>query len=76
MKAFSEQPYDFGGSKLHEEVVSRARKSLKYWDAFQPSADTILVNRAIGGHYWTMKELGVNTAFRDALVKNLRTPRP
>jgi len=71
MKAFSEQPYDFGGSKLHEEVVARARKSLKYWDAFQPSADTMLVNRAIGGHYWTMKELGVNTAFREALVKNL-----
>ena len=71
MKAFSEQPYDFGGSRLHEEVVTRARKSLSYWDAFQPSADTMLVNRAIGGHYWTMKELGVNTAFRDALIRNI-----
>lgn len=74
MKAFSEQPYDFGGSRLHEEVVARARKSLKYWDAFQPSADTMLVNRAIGGHYWTMKELGVNTAFREALVRNIAAP--
>lgn len=73
MKAFSEHPYDFRGSRLHEEVVAHARKSLKYWDAFQPSADTMLVNRAIGGHYWTMKELGVNTAFRDALVRNIRT---
>lgn len=72
MKAFSDQPYDFGDSKLHEEVVARARKSLKYWDAFQPSADTMLVNRAIGGHYWTMKELGVITAFRDALIRNTR----
>jgi predicted unusual protein kinase regulating ubiquinone biosynthesis (AarF/ABC1/UbiB family) len=76
MKAFSDQPYDFGDSKLHEEVVARARKSLKYWDAFQPSADTMLVNRAIGGHYWTMKELGVITAFRDALVRTTRHTSP
>ena len=73
MKAFSDQPYDFGDSKLHEEVVARARKSLKYWDAFQPSADTMLVNRAIGGHYWTLKELGVITAFRDALIRNTQS---
>lgn len=73
LKAFSEQPYDFGGSRMHEEVVARARKSLKYWNAFQPSADTMLVNRAIGGHYWTMKELGVNTAFRESLLRTLRT---
>lgn len=76
MKAFSEQPYDFRDSKLHEEIVARARKSLKYWDAFQPSADTMLVNRAIGGHYWTMKELGVNTAFRDALIRSTSVPQP
>lgn len=73
LQAFSEQPFDFGRSKLHEEVVARARKSLKYWDAFQPSADTMLVNRAIGGHYWTMKELGVITAFRDDLMRTLET---
>lgn len=73
LKAFSEQPYDFGGSRMHEEIVARARKNLKYWDAFQPSADTMLVNRAIGGHYWTMKELGVNTAFRESLLRTLRT---
>lgn len=71
LKAFSESPFDFGRSMLHEEVVARARKSLKYWDAFKASPDTMLVNRAIGGHYWTMKQLGVNAAFREALKETV-----
>lgn len=65
--AFSETPYDFGAATLHEDVMRLARRSLKYWEAFRPSPDTMLVDRAIGGHYWTLKQLGVNTAFRDAL---------
>jgi predicted unusual protein kinase regulating ubiquinone biosynthesis (AarF/ABC1/UbiB family) len=67
LAAFSDTPFDFGSAKLHEDAVKLARKSLKYWDAFQPNADTMLVDRAITGHYWTMKQLGVNTAFRPQL---------
>jgi predicted unusual protein kinase regulating ubiquinone biosynthesis (AarF/ABC1/UbiB family) len=70
-KAFSAAPFDFGRATLHEDIVKQARRSLKHWDAFQPSPDTLLVDRAIGGHYWTLKQLGVNTAFRNALIKTL-----
>jgi predicted unusual protein kinase regulating ubiquinone biosynthesis (AarF/ABC1/UbiB family) len=70
-KAFSETPFDFGAATLHEDVVRLARRSLKYWEAFRPSPDTMLVDRAIGGHYWTLKQLGVNTAFREALHRVL-----
>lgn len=66
-QAFSETPFNFGTATLHEDVMRQARRSLKYWEAFRPSPDTMLVDRAIGGHYWTLKQLGVNTAFRDAL---------
>ncbi|MCC2638426.1 MAG: hypothetical protein K0Q68_2145 [Moraxellaceae bacterium] len=66
-QAFSETPFNFGTATLHEDVMRLARRSLKYWEAFRPSPDTMLVDRAIGGHYWTLKQLGVNTAFRDAL---------
>ena len=75
LKAFSEAPSDFGHATLHADIVRQARKSLKYWDAFQPSADSMMVDRAIGGHYWTLKQLGVNAAFRDALEKTLNMPR-
>lgn len=71
LKAFDENPFDFGKATLHEEITKQARKSLKYWDAFQPSPDTLLVDRAIGGHYWTLKQLGVTAAFRDNLVRNI-----
>lgn len=73
LKAFSDTPFDFGSATLHEDMTKQARKSLKYWDAFQPSPDTLLVDRAIGGHYWTLKQLGVNTAFRENLERALGT---
>jgi predicted unusual protein kinase regulating ubiquinone biosynthesis (AarF/ABC1/UbiB family) len=70
-QAFSETPFNFGTATLHEDVMRLARHSLKHWEAFRASPDTMLVDRAIGGHYWTLKQLGVNTAFRDALHKAL-----
>lgn len=70
-QAFSETPFDFGKATLHEDVMRLARRSLKYWEAFRPSPDTMLVDRAIGGHYWNLKQLGVNTAFREALHRAL-----
>lgn len=71
LAAFARTPFDFGTATLHEDAVKLARKSLKYWDAFQPNADTMLVDRAITGHYWTLKQLGVNTAFRPNVEKAL-----
>ncbi|MDI1300575.1 MAG: AarF/ABC1/UbiB kinase family protein [bacterium] len=71
LQPFSESSFDFGLTTLHEDFVRQARHSFKYWTAFQPSADSMLVNRAVAGHYWTLKQLGVNTAFRDALNKTL-----
>jgi hypothetical protein len=71
LSAFAETPFDFATATLHEDALKQARKSLKYWDAFQLSPDTMLVDRAITGHYWTMKQLGVNAAFRSNLQRAL-----
>lgn len=70
-RAFSDTPFDFATATLHEDVVRLARQSLKHWEAFRASPDTMLVDRAVGGHYWTLKQLGVNTAFREQLYKSL-----
>lgn len=67
----TEQPFDFGHSRMHDHVISQLRGSLKYWDAFQPSADMMLVNRTLGGHYWNLVQLGVNTAFRPNLLAHV-----
>lgn len=66
MEPFSSyQPYDFTHSRLHKRAAQKVRKeALKYLGYFQPSPDTMQVDRVLTGHYWTMVELGVNAAFR------------
>lgn len=76
LQCFSETPFDFGKSMIHEDIMKQGRRSIKYWDAFKASPDTMLVNRAIGGHYWTMKQLGVNSAFRADLEASLTITDP
>lgn len=73
-QAFSDQPFDFGKAKLHDDVVKLVRQSFKYWSAFQPSADSMLVDRAIGGHYWTLKQLGVIAALREPVERLIAEP--
>lgn len=75
-QAFSEVPFDFGTATLHDDVLRLARKSLKHWEAFRPNPDMMLVDRAISGHYWTLKQLGVNTAFREALLRIMAQEEP
>ncbi len=73
LQAFSDAPYDFASATLHEDIVKLARQSFKHWDAFRPSPDSMMVDRAIGGHYWTLKQLGVNAAFRHNVEKAMAT---
>lgn len=63
---FAEQPFDFGRSTLHRDLLRQTRNtSWRYLESFQPSPRTLLVNRVFGGHYWTLVKLGVNASFRD-----------
>ncbi len=70
LPAFSDQPFDFGNSRLHIEVFKQARATpLRYLDSFQPAARTMLVNRVITGHYWTLMKLGTVASTRDLVEK-------
>ncbi|MCG8312709.1 MAG: AarF/ABC1/UbiB kinase family protein [Pseudomonadales bacterium] len=61
----SNSPFNFGESRLHKQAAKKVRKeAFKYLGYFQPSPDTMQVDRVLTGHYWTMVELGVNAAFR------------
>ncbi|MCG8671194.1 MAG: AarF/UbiB family protein, partial [Pseudomonadales bacterium] len=61
----SYHPYDFSKSRLHKDAAKKVRKeAFKYLGYFQPSPDTMQVDRVITGHYWTMVEMGVNASFR------------
>ncbi|MBZ2190499.1 AarF/ABC1/UbiB kinase family protein [Alcanivorax sp. JB21] len=65
---FGDQPFDFAGSRLHLKLAKKTREtSWKYLESFQPSARTLLVDRVLGGHYWTLVNLGVVASFRPKL---------
>lgn len=57
------EPYDFAENSAHHDGVELVKPSLKYWDAFKPSPDTLMVNRTISGQYWNMIHLKVNDDF-------------
>lgn len=74
LKGISEQSFDFGEAHLHQDVMQQARKTpLEEMLKFQPSSRTLLVQRVVGGHYWTMKSLRVRAALRPRLRKLLET---
>ena len=66
-----DKTFDFGHSQVHEQVLKQIKSLMKYWDSFQPSAETMMVNRAIGGHYWNFVNLGVHLNLHKPLVKYL-----
>ena len=46
-------------------IMKLVKKSLKYWDVFKPSPDTLMVNRTISGHYWNLIQLKVHDDLSD-----------
>ncbi|WP_180161328.1 AarF/ABC1/UbiB kinase family protein [Acinetobacter sp. YH12040] len=57
--------YDFAENSAHHDGVELIKPSLKYWDVFKPSPDTLMVNRTVSGHYWNLIHLKVNDNFND-----------
>lgn len=57
--------YDFEENSAHHDGVRLVKKSLKYWDVFKPSPDTLMVNRTISGHYWNLIHLKVHDNLND-----------
>ena len=51
--------YDFAENSAHHDGMKLVKKSLKYWDVFKPSPDTLMVNRTISGQYWNLIQLKV-----------------
>lgn len=57
--------YDFAENSAHHDGVELVKSSLKYWDVFKPSPDTLMVNRTVSGHYWNMIHLKVQDNLSD-----------
>lgn len=68
----SDQPYDFAEADIHKRVAAKTSTVFKYLDYFQPPVESIFIDRMIAGHYWMLKRLGVQAAFREGLEQYLK----
>ncbi|MGE8540061.1 ABC1 kinase family protein [Acinetobacter sp. ANC 3813] len=66
--------YDFAENSAHHDGVVLVKSSLKYWDVFKPSPDTLMVNRTVSGHYWNMIHLKMQDNLSD-IFEELIPPR-
>lgn len=69
-----DQPYDFAEADIHKRVAEKTSTVFKYLDYFKPPVESIFIDRMIAGHYWMLKRLGVQAAFRKELEKYLLKP--
>jgi len=66
-ESFSNDITDFAHFPMAERVITLSRAALPYWRAFQPVPETVMINRALGGHYWNLRQLGAQLALRPLL---------
>ncbi|MGF2733550.1 ABC1 kinase family protein [Marinobacter sp. DUT-1] len=66
-----DEPYDFAEADIHKHVAAKTSTVFKYLDYFKPPVESIFIDRMIAGHYWMLKRLGVQAAFRVELEKYL-----
>lgn len=67
-------PYNFAEADIHKRVAEKTSTVFKYLDYFKPPVESIFIDRLIAGHYWMLKRLGVQAAFRDELEAYLQIP--
>lgn len=71
----TDEPFDFSTATMHEDVVKHIPGAMKRLDSFQPVVETAFIDRAVGGHYNTMRELGVKASFSVPLYELLEIPQ-
>src|SRR5690606_8860492 len=67
----TERPYHFADSDIHQQVAVKTPTIWKYMDRLKPPVESIFIDRMIAGHYWMLKRLGVQAAFRTELERYL-----
>ena len=64
--------YDYGTSDIHHDVLKLVPGFMaKYLRSFQPPAELVFVDRAVVGHYGTLRHLGSRGNFRALLEPHL-----
>lgn len=63
--------WDFATSQLHQQALQLSPEVMGMLGSLQPSAATVMVNRTLEGHYWSLLRLGVPVALANRLEEAL-----
>ena len=61
------EPFDYGTSKLHDEVIKRVPGVMKRLRSFQPPVELIFIDRVIAGQYGTLRKVKSRGHFLEIL---------
>ncbi|MCB9750227.1 MAG: AarF/ABC1/UbiB kinase family protein [Myxococcales bacterium] len=62
-----DEPFDYGASTIHEDVMPLVPGSLKMLDSFKPPPDLVFIDRMVVGHYGNLRAIGARGRFMDLL---------
>ena len=63
-----EEPFDYGRSTIHEDVVKLIPSVLKRLDSFQPPVEVVFIDRVVGGHYGNLRTVRSKGRFLDLVM--------
>ena len=70
LQPFADEQFDFANTNLHEEFMARLKhKMLRGISLFQPSRESIHIDRVISGHYWNLVCLATQLPMKRLLEK-------
>lgn len=70
-----EHAFDFGRSKLHEQLFASASGRIKEGITyFQATRESVHLDRVFSGHYWNLVQLGVKGSMRAVLERYTDLP--
>lgn len=70
LQPFASEQFDFATTRLHEDFVARLKhKMLRGISLFQPSRESIHIDRVISGHYWNLVCLATPVPMKALLEK-------
>jgi len=65
------EPFDYGTSTVHEDVMKRVPTLLKRIASFQPPVEVVFIDRVIGGHYGNLRKIRARGRFMELVMPYL-----
>lgn len=71
-----EEPFDYGTSEIHNEILKLVPGVLKRMASFQPPIELIYLDRMIAGHYGNLRRIECRGRYLEILLEYLALPQP